>query len=135
MRRTGLLLVVMGAVAGVCLAGDNPVVGTWEAVSVVWTQPDGTASDQLTSNNTIKIYSATHFAVVSQNQDGTFSHAFAGEYLLKGNSLTEKVQLGSSAGMIGSEVTHKFSISGDDWESTWVAPNEAKVKEVWKRVK
>ena len=45
MRRPALFLVVIVAVAGVCLAGDNPVVGTWENVSVTTTATDGTTSE------------------------------------------------------------------------------------------
>jgi len=119
MRRTALFLVVMVAVAGVCLAGDNPVIGTWE-------------SD---NGRSVKIYTDTHFSVVGQNEDGTFSHAFAGEYVLKGNTVTEKIQKGSAPEMVGREVTHEFSISGDDWQSTVVFPDGTKNKEVWKRVK
>lgn len=130
MRRTALLLVVMAAVAGVCLAGDNPVIGTWEAVS---SAPDGTTSEL--NERSIKIYGETHFAVVGHNADGTFSFAFAGEYVVKGNTVAEKVQMGSDPELVGYEVAHKFSISGDDWESTWIAPDGATFKEVWKRVK
>ncbi len=82
-----------------------------------------------------KIYTETHFAVVGHNEDGTFAHAFAGEYVLKGNTVTEKLQKGSQPEMVGGEVTHEFSISGDDWQSTMVPPDGTKHKEVWKRVK
>jgi hypothetical protein len=119
MRRTALFLVVMATVAGVSLAGDNPIVGTWESAN----------------GRSIKIYTETHFTVVGQNEDGTFSHAFAGEIVLKGNTVTERIQKGSAPDVVGQEVTHEFSISGDDWESTITYPDGTTNKEVWKRVK
>ena len=118
-KKTALFLVTLLIAAGVSIAGDNPVVGTWKSAS----------------GRSIKIYTETHFTVVGQNEDGTFSHAFAGEYVLKGNTVTEKIQKGSNPEVVGGEVTHEFTISGDDWQSTVVFPDGTKNKEVWKRVK
>ena len=135
MKRTALFLVVMLAVAGVCLAGDNPVVGTWKSVSVTSTATDGTTSEVQSEGRSMKIFTETHFAVVGQNEAGTFTHAHAGEIVLKGSFLTEKIQKSSNPDMVGKEATHEFSISGDDWVSTLTYPDGRKTKEVWKRVK
>ena len=119
MKKTALFLATLLIAAGVSVAGDNPVIGTWKS--------DG--------GTTVKIYGETHFSVVSNEADGTFVHATAGEYVVKGNTVTEKVQLGSFPGLLGTEVTHEFTISGDVWKSTVTFPNGTKQKEVWKRVK
>ncbi len=129
-KRTALFLATLLIVAGVVLAGDNPIVGTWQSAS----------------GNSIKIYTETHFAVVNNNsEDGTFGHAAAGEIVVKGNKVTEKILKSSNPDAIGAEFTHEFTISGDDWESTVTYPDLKSsdsplldgrtVKEVWKRVK
>lgn len=119
MKRTALFVAVMVAITGLCLAGENPIVGTWKSEN----------------GRSIKIYTETHFTVVGQNEDGTFSHAFAGEIALKGDTVTERIQQGSDPDLVGKEVTHEFTISGDDWESTITYPDGTTNKEVWKRVK
>ena len=117
MKKTALFLATLLAVAGVSIAGDNPIVGTWK------------------NGGSLKIYTETHFAVVSNAEDGTLGLAFAGEIVLKGNTVTEKIQKGSDPDIVGKEVTHEFTITGDDWESTVTFPDGTKTKEVWKRVK
>ena len=127
MKKTALLLATLLIAAGVSIAGDNPVVGTWESAN----------------GNSIKIYTETHFAVISNNEDGTFGVANAGTIVLKGNKVTEKLLKSSLPEAIGLEFTHEFTISGDDWESTVTYPklkgsevlDGRTVKEVWKRVK
>ncbi len=132
-KKTALFLATLLIAAGVCLAGENPVVGTWEAVSVAWTETDGTTGKY--EGSSIKIYSETHFTVVSI-ADGTFSFANAGPYVLKGSTVTETVQKSSNPDWVGKEWSHKFSISGDLWTSSYVNPVDGnKYKEVWKRVK
>lgn len=114
MKKTALFLGTLLIAAGVCVAEDSPVVGTWESVSVTTTAADGTASERQNEGRSIKIVGKTHFAVVGQNEDGTFSHAFAGEIVLEGNTVTEKILKGSNPDLVGREVKHEFSISGDD---------------------
>ncbi len=56
--------------------------------------------------------------------------------MLKGDTVTEKIQNSSDPDNLGKEWVHEFSISGDLWTSSFVNPvNGAKTKEVWKRVK
>ena len=137
MKKTVLFLVTLLTAAGVSLAGDNPVVGSWEVVSTSGTQTDGTTWEtQFAPGRTIKIYSETHFARVATGPDGTFAGATAGRYVLKGTTLTEMVQKAANQDVVGKEWVHEFSIEGDIWTSHLVHPmNGAKVKEVWKRVK
>jgi hypothetical protein len=139
MRRTVLFLVVMVAVAGVCLAGDNPLVGTWEFVSSTGARADGTTSDwqvERDGGRSIKIFSKTHFAVVTHGADGTFSNAHAGTYVVKGKTCTEKLKNSSNPNAVGREVVHEISVSGDLLTNSYVSPaSGAKAKEVWKRVK
>lgn len=134
MKKAALCLGVLMAVTGVCFAGDNSVVGTWEVVSVAWTTADGTEGTREAQGRSIKIYTESHFAVVGHNDEGEFSHAFAGEYVLEGDTVTEKLQKGSNPDAVGTETSHKFSISGDEWRSTRVAPNGTEIQEVWKRI-
>lgn len=134
MKKAALCLGVLMAVAGVCRAGDNPVVGAWEVVSVAWTTADGTKETRDAEGRSIKIYTEAHFAVVGHNDEGEFSHAFAGEYVLKGDTVTEKIQKGSNPEALGAEAVHEFSISGDTWRSTRVAPDGTEITEVWKRI-
>jgi hypothetical protein len=133
-KRTALFLATLLIPAGLSLAGDNPVVGTWESVSVTTTAADGT-STKVDAPGGMKIYTDTHFALVSQRPDGTFSHAHSGEIVVKGNTVTEKLQKSSNPDAVGNEVTIEFAITGDDWESTVTYPDGHKNKEVWKRVK
>ena len=141
MKKMGLFLATLMIVAGVSVAGDNPVVGTWKAVSVSGTQADGTKFDiQIGKDGnrgrSMKIYTETHFAVVGHGADGTFGTASAGKYVLKDNTVTEKIENSSVPENVGKEWVHEFSISGDLWTSAYVNPvTGAKVKEVWKRVK
>ena len=140
-KRTALFLATLLIAAGVCSAGDNPVVGTWEVVSISGTETDGTTFDFQPGKDgnrgrSMKIYGETHFAVVGHGADGKFTHAAAGSYVLKDDTVTEKIENHSNPDAIGKEWVHKFSISGDLWTSSFVNPvNGNKVKEVWKRVK
>jgi len=141
MKKIALFLATLLIAAGVGSAGDNPVVGTWEVISVSGTRTDGTTFDLQVGKGgnrgrSIKIYGETHFAVVGHGEDGTFTHASAGTYVLKGDTVTEKIQNCSDPDNLGKEWVHEFSISGDLWTSSVVDPvNGNKIKEVWKRVK
>ena len=140
-KKTALFLATLLIAAGAGLAGDNPVVGTWEVVSVSGTEADGTKFDVQIGKDgnrgrSMKIYTETHFAVVGHGADGTFGQASAGPYVLKGDTVTEKIENSSIPENVGKEWVHEFSISGDLWTSDVVNPvTGAKVKEVWKRVK
>jgi len=139
--KNALFLATLLIAAGVCSAGDNPVVGTWKVISVSGTNTDGTTFDvqvgkDANGGRSMKIYGETHFAVVGHGADGKFTNAAAGSYVLKGDTVTEKIENASDPDAIGKEWVHEFSISGDLWTSSFVSPvNGAKVKEVWKRVK
>ncbi len=118
MKKTALFLVTLLTVAGVGLAGDNPMVGSWEVVSTSGTQKDGTTWEtHFAPGRTIKIYSETHFARVATGPDGTFASATAGRYALKGTTLTETVQKANNQVAVGKEWVHEFSIEGDVFTS------------------
>jgi hypothetical protein len=133
MKRITLLLVAVMAIAGVCLAGENPVVGTWELESRTETSPDGKTSHW--EGRSIKIYSETHFAVVSHGADGAFIVANAGPYTLKGKSLTEKLQNSSNPDAVGAEAQAEASVAGDVLTFTFGAGDGTKIEEIWKRAK
>ena len=133
MKRTTLFLAILLIATGVSFAGDNPVVGTWEIESRTETSTDGKTTSW--EGRSIKIYSKTHFAVVSHGADGAFIGANAGPYVLKGNSLTEKLQNSSNPDAVGAEAQAEASVSGDLLTFTFVAGNGTKIKEIWKRAK
>ena len=136
-KKTALFLATLLIAAGVGLAGDNPVVGTWEVVSSSQTATDGTSSDtEFEPGRGIKIYSKTHFTVIGKTADGKFTHANAGSYEVKGSNITEMNQISSTPDWAGKKNSIEFSISGDLLTGSYVSPlTGAKVKEVWKRVK
>lgn len=142
MKRTALFLATLLIAAGVGFAGDSPVVGTWEVVSISGTAADGTKIDVQIGKDgnrgrSMKIFSETHFAVVGHGDDGAFTHASSGTYVLKGETITEHLDNASNPDAIGKEWVHEFSISGDLMTSVVTNPLNpgAKITEVWKRVK
>jgi len=137
-KRTALFLATLLIAAGAGFAGDNPLVGTWELVSVTGNAADGTKRDLHATKDgfrSIKIYGKTHYAVVSHAADGTFSNASAGSYVVKGETFAETLQNSSNPGGVGKTFVHEFSVSGDLLTNAYVNPlNGNKAKEVWKRV-
>ena len=124
--------------AAMGLAGDNPIVGAWELVSSAGTRPDGTTWDWVVERDggrSIKIHSATHFAVVTHGADGTFSNAHAGPYVLKDNTLTETLRNSSNPDAVDTVVVHEVSISSDRFTNSYSQGSGGKAEEVWKRVK
>ena len=137
MKKTALFLATLLIAAGVGFAGDNPLIGTWELVSITGSAADGTKTDLNATKDglrSIKIYGKTHYAVVTQAADGTFSNASAGTYVVKDKTFTETLRNSSLKDSVGTEWVHEYSISGDLLTNTWSRPNGAKSKEVWKRV-
>ena len=137
-KKTALILATLLIAAGVSIAGDNPLVGTWEFVSLVRTA-DGTTTEMQAEKDgmrAIKIFSKTHFAVVSHGADGTFRGANAGSYVVKGETFSETLQNSSYPDAVGATFVHEFSVSGDLLTNSYGnAANGNKTKEVWKRVK
>jgi hypothetical protein len=126
------------AAAGMGFAGDNPLIGTWELVSVAGTRADGTTIDwqvERDGGRSIKIYSETHFSVVTHGADGAFRNAQAGPYVLKDNTLTETLRNASNPDTVDREVVHEVSVTADLSTNSYVQRNGTKTKEVWKRVK
>ena len=138
-KRTALFLATLLIAAGVGFAGDNPLVGTWEIVSVTGTAADGEEEELHARKDgfrSIKIYGKTHYAVVSHAADGTFSNASAGSYVVKDKTFEETLKNSSNPEGVGKTYVHEFSVSGDLLTNSFVNPvNGNKAKEVWKRVK
>ena len=53
-KKTALFLATLLIAAGVGFAGDNPLVGTWEIVSVAGTAADGTTYDLKATNDGLR---------------------------------------------------------------------------------
>lgn len=139
MKTTALCLATLLIAAGVCLAESNPLVGTWELLSATGTIADGRTwkwEPKKAGGRSIKIFSGTHFAVVTHGPDGAFSNASAGPYVLKDKAFTETQENSSKPENVGTVWRHQFAVSGDLLTSSFVSPvSGAKATEVWRRVK
>lgn len=139
MKKTALFLAALLVTAGMVAAGDNPLLGTWEIVSVTGTASDGEQRELHATKDgfrSIKIYAETHYAVVTQSADGTFSNASAGTYVVKDKTFEETLKNSSNPEGVGKTYVHEYSISGDLLTNSYVNPvTGGRAKEVWKRVK
>src|SRR5262245_12013383 len=138
LKRTLWLLATFILAAVNCLAEDNPLLGTWEILSSTGTRRDQSEwiwQPAKVGGSSIKIFSSTHFAVVTNGPGGKFSNASAGPYALKHDTFTESLQNSSELQNVGTVWLHHFAVSGDLLTNTYVNPvTGARVKEIWRRV-
>jgi hypothetical protein len=120
-------------------ASDNPLVGTWQLLSSKGTERDGRQwswEPQRAGGRSIKIFSATHFAVVTHGPSGLFANASAGPYRLGPGTFTEILEESSSPKNVGTSWVHHFAVSADLLTSSYVNPvSGARGTEVWRRVR
>ena len=122
---------------GTILAQTGLLEGTWEVISVKMTSPDGNVEEFIADENgrSFKIFSATHFAVVGHNPDGSFGWANAGTYPAEGNTFIEVIINGSDPDWIGYTNRTEFNLQGDVLKSKWIMPDKTIAEETWRRVK
>lgn len=122
---------------GTTIGAENPLVGTWEFVGTKWVAADGTPGEWMVADHgghSLKLFTATHFAVVTHSADGSFGNAHAGPYLLKGNRCIEILE-NSSTDWVGREVTHVFSVKKNVLTNLWGSPSDGtQARETWRRV-
>src|SRR5690242_5154209 len=71
------------------------LIGTWKLISGKMMRGDSTTTYGEANLNSIKIITPTHFAVLGQNPDGSFSHAGAGRVTITPTKYTESLTHGS----------------------------------------
>jgi hypothetical protein len=137
--RTALVFAAFSLLSGTCFPDDHMLVGTWKLVSLSQTRSDGTTWDWRPGKDagkSLKIFSKTHFTVVTHGPDGKFAHANGGPYSIDGDVATEYVRYSSSSDSLGKDVEHHFAVEGDTLTTNFVNPADgSKIREVWKRVK
>lgn len=122
---------------GTILAQTGLLEGTWEVVYAKYTSPDGNV-EEFTADykgRSIKIFNATHFAVVGHKPDGSFGWANAGTYTVEGNNLTEFITSGTNPDWIGYTNRTGFNLQGDVLKSKYFFPDKTISEETWRRVK
>ncbi len=121
---------------GTILAQTGLLEGTWELVSIKMTSPDGNVEEFVADDKgrSIKVYNATHFAVVGHNSDGSFGWANAGTYTVEGNTFTEVIINGSNPDWIGYTNRTEFNLQGDVLKSKYFFPDKTISEETWRRV-
>ena len=125
---------------GTILAQSGILEGTWELVALKSTSPDGTVTERILAEpddkgGSIKILNATHFALITINKDGDFSHAHAGVYTVDGNTYSEKLSSSSLHEVIGWDNATEFTLQGDIWKFKYNSTNKNIIEETWHRVK
>lgn len=137
MKQAFFCLTVATILVGTCIGGDSPLIGTWEFVGTKWVSADGTPGEWLVADHggrSLKLFTATHFAVVTHAADGTFGNAHAGPYTIKGNTFVETIE-NSSTDWVGREVPHTFQVEKDMLTNFWGSPGDrTQAKETWRRV-
>lgn len=113
---------------------QSPVVGTWKLVSGQMTQNDSTLTYTAANLNSMKIISPTHFAVLGQNSDGSFSHAFGGAVTITPDTYTESIDFASSPNMKGRKSVLKYEVKGDQLHING-GVDGITFNETWTRVK
>ena len=130
-------LIVATILVGMCIGGDNSLVGTWEFVGTKWVAADGTPGEWLVADHggrSLKLFTATHFAVVTHAADGTFGNAHAGAYTIRGNTFVETLE-NSSTDWVGRKIPHTFRVEKDILTNFWGSPGDRRqARETWHRL-
>ena len=134
MRRKLLLFAFLLTTAFGFAQQQSSVIGTWKLLSGKMLQGDSTLSYGEASLNAIKIVTPTHFAVLGQNPDGSFSHASAGRVTITPTTYTESLTHGTLPSLLGKDVTFTYEVKGDTWHVKGASGNIS-FEETWARVK
>jgi hypothetical protein len=137
MKQAFLCLTVATILVGTCIAEDDSLLGTWKFVGTKWVSADGTPGEWLVADlggRSLKLFTATHFAVVTHAADGTFGNAHAGPYTIEGNTFVEMLE-NSSTDWVGRAVPHSFKVEKDVLRNFWGSPGDGtQAEETWRRV-
>jgi len=121
---------------------NNQLEGTWELISgkiILSVKTIDTTPGEF--ERVIKIINKTHFATIGQDTSKQESYFNAGNYSLSENVYTENLELFSKISLIGSSLSYKIKIEGD--QLTMSGPLKKKgeeepgwqLHEVWKKIK
>ena len=92
-----------------------PLVGTWKLLNGKMTNNDTTTS-YTNTNESIKIVTPTHFAVISQHlSDSAFNHTLAGTVKMDAKNYAEEIKYGSAKSFIGKTAKFTYRLEGDKW--------------------
>jgi len=134
-----VLRVVLAGVlsAAPVYCADSSLLGAWELVSSTGIDREGRRwswEPEISGGRSLKVFTTTHFAVVTHGKTGAFSNASAGPYELQGATLTEIVEESSLARNLGTRWVHHVAVSGELLTSSYVNPvSGARGREVWRR--
>ena len=116
----------------------NPFVGSWILVSYKSVSPDTTVIADMSTLQSIKILSHTHFAYVTtqKTQDTTVVGAGAGPYSFNEKEYIETLEHSSVPVMRGKVYDFTYHIEGDTWTHTGDLEDfNVRIEEVWRRTK
>lgn len=118
--------------AGDTEAGNCPLEGSWEMVSMKMTTPDSTVTYDETEQPTLKILNASHWMFIRQSAD-RFIFAQGGHYTTDGQTYTEIVDYSADPNNIGNAYTFECRVEEDRWYHKGGLGN-IQYDEVWRRV-
>jgi hypothetical protein len=136
MKKTILILCILIFSAAFANASQSSqLIGTWKFVSGKYTYPDRVNQVDATKSNAIKIFTPTHFSVISMSPDGKeFRRANAGRLVVKGSKCVEYIDYSSGSEYLGKSYSFDIRFEGDKLIQTGMIDN-VKLEETWQRVK
>lgn len=128
-------LSLIAAAPGIALAQNCDVKGTWEVLSVRFTEVDGMVRDVAVGRPPgLKILSGTHWVFVELRADSTVSGG-GGKYEVDGSRYTEWVDYHGAKDFIGKRIDFKCRVEGDRWYQDGMLPGGTKLEEVYRRAR
>lgn len=141
--RTAVFVISLCAFVSACQSTStvatnppHPLEGTWELVSGVYTNAEGSVTKVDASQvRAIKVLNPTHFAFLTVSAaDGKFIRAGGGPYRIEGARYSETVRYASAPTMIDETYDFSYTVDGDTWHHSGRL-GQGHLEEVWRRVK
>jgi len=100
------------------IAQENPLVGSWESLSLKLSSEDTVMTRDRSDVNTLKILNGSHWMFIrqpAQNQEVVFAQGGTYEVDPENNTYTEHVEYSSNPENIGKSYDFIYKIEGDTW--------------------
>jgi hypothetical protein len=111
-----------------------PLVGTWKLISGKAVINDSAMTYGSPKDESMKIVTPTHFAVVSKNtSDGSMQHAVAGRIKMDDTHYIELLDFSSMKDWVSKTATFTYRVEGNKWYIKG-GFDKVQIDEVWQRV-